>query len=183
MHKWARYITNVKQVVIGVTCLFKASNVSSLRSLLAVMFILSKPGTWNSFSMVRKNFRTSQDKYAKSPESNLIPTALYLHHTSLVTEDHIVKICAFDASSSISCTQWWLNGQSSLLQSQHRFWDHALSNPSQKIIMRSFVEFTSFTFSGWIQLHEANNMTRMQYQLPLRLKGMKTISFFKKENR
>ena len=60
------------------TCLFRASKVSSLRSLLAVMPIFPKPGTPNSFSMALKNFRDSQDKYARSPESNLMPTALYL---------------------------------------------------------------------------------------------------------
>ena len=60
------------------TCLFRASKVSSLRSLLAVMPIFPKPGTPNSFSMAPKNFRASQDKYARSPESNLMPTALYL---------------------------------------------------------------------------------------------------------
>lgn len=65
-----------------ITCLFKASSVSSLRSLLAVIASFPNSGTPNSFSILRKNFLTSQDKYARSPESNLIPTALYLHGTS-----------------------------------------------------------------------------------------------------
>lgn len=65
-----------------ITCLFKASSVSSLRSLLAVIASFPNSGTPNSFSIERKNFLTSQDKYARSPESNLIPTALYLHGTS-----------------------------------------------------------------------------------------------------
>lgn len=65
-----------------ITCLFKASRVSSLRSLLAVIASFPNSGTPNSFSIEQKNFLTSQDKYARSPESNRIPTALYLHGTS-----------------------------------------------------------------------------------------------------
>lgn len=54
--------------------------VSSFRSLLAVISILPKPTTPNSFSITLKIFLASIDKYAKSPESNLIPDALYLYH-------------------------------------------------------------------------------------------------------
>lgn len=89
-----------------VTCLFKASNVSSLRSLLAVMPVFPKLGTINSSSMVWKNFLASQDRYARSPESNLMPAALYLHNTSIkvVWEKNITdKIFSFTWGVQLAC--------------------------------------------------------------------------------
>ena len=74
-----------------ITCLFKASKVSSLRSLLAVILIFPKSDTPNSFSIVQKNFLASQDRYARSPESNLMPTALYLHKKSSKTQQEKYK--------------------------------------------------------------------------------------------
>jgi len=74
------YVTLHKEYQSPVrTCLFKASKVSSLMSLLAVMTRFPNPGASNSFSIARKIRRASTEKYDKSPESNLIPRALYLH--------------------------------------------------------------------------------------------------------
>lgn len=69
--------------------MFKASIVSSFRSLLAVTIIFPKPGTLSSLSTAQKKFLASVDRYAKSPESSLIPNALYLHINNTISDSRM----------------------------------------------------------------------------------------------